>query len=253
MKSVLVALILLVCSSGKGQSKYTVANAHSHNDYEQEFPFWRAYNQGFGSIEVDIYLHNGELIVAHDSAQLMLNRRLDSLYLFPVVYSIEKNGNRIYADSTRRLQLMIDIKSDAIRTLNRLVEKLDSFKTLISNPTVQIVISGNRPDPIKFSEYPTYIFFDGELSRDYPATTLVRVVMMSDNFKRYSSWNGKRTIPAADRAALQAAITKAHSLNKKVRFWNAPDNMRTWILLQKMGVDFINTDKIEALSKFLRR
>ncbi|MEO7488793.1 MAG: alkaline phosphatase, partial [Ferruginibacter sp.] len=46
---------------------YTVANAHSHNDYNQHSPYFQAYTEGFGSIEADIHLRNGALIVGHDS------------------------------------------------------------------------------------------------------------------------------------------------------------------------------------------
>lgn len=43
--------------SGFAQEKeYTVANAHSHNDYEQPNPFFEAYGEQFGSIEAAIFL-----------------------------------------------------------------------------------------------------------------------------------------------------------------------------------------------------
>jgi hypothetical protein len=42
---------------------YTIANTHSHNDYEQRVPFWTAYNAQFGSIEADIFLVDGRLMV----------------------------------------------------------------------------------------------------------------------------------------------------------------------------------------------
>ncbi len=36
-------------------AKYTVANAHAHNDYLHPVPFYTAYNAGFGSIEADVF------------------------------------------------------------------------------------------------------------------------------------------------------------------------------------------------------
>ena len=39
---------------------------HSHNDYAQKRPFWGAYEAGADSIEADIYLADGDLLVAHD-------------------------------------------------------------------------------------------------------------------------------------------------------------------------------------------
>ena len=44
---------------------------------------------------------------------------------------------------------------------------------------------------------------------------------------------------------------KSHALNKKIRFWAAPDNEKAWIILMRLGVDYINTDHIEAISSFL--
>lgn len=38
---------------------------HSHNDYEQEVPFYEAYSQNVNSIEADVFLKNGELLVGH--------------------------------------------------------------------------------------------------------------------------------------------------------------------------------------------
>ncbi len=42
--------------------RYTIANTHSHNDYEQPIPFWTAYNAQFGSIEADVFLVDGRLV-----------------------------------------------------------------------------------------------------------------------------------------------------------------------------------------------
>ncbi len=46
----LLLLFLFLVSETNAQPVYTVANAHSHNDYEQKIPFWIAYNEGLGSI-----------------------------------------------------------------------------------------------------------------------------------------------------------------------------------------------------------
>src|SRR5687767_1571510 len=92
---------------------YTTANAHSHNDYEKPIPFYEAYKHQFGSIEADIFLVEGseELYVAHHKSDLDKKKRtLDSLYLMPLRTCIRKNNGVVYADTTRKLQLLIDIK-----------------------------------------------------------------------------------------------------------------------------------------------
>ncbi len=53
-KMLLFFLFFITTISFAQPPVYTTANLHSHNDYEKPFPFWEAYNQGFGSIEADI-------------------------------------------------------------------------------------------------------------------------------------------------------------------------------------------------------
>ena len=254
MYKFLFIVCLLSSSVISAQTKqYTVANAHSHNDYEKEFPYWNAYSNGFGSIEADIFLLNGELYVAHDTVQLKLRRTLDSLYLEPLEHCVKKNQGFIFKDTKRQLQLLVDIKTDAESTLNSLVNKLKEYPAIINNRSITIVITGNRPAPDKFQLYPSYIFFDGELNKDYPAGALKKIVMMSDNFKRYTFWNGEGILQEQDRTKILNAINKSHKLNKKVRFWSAPDNKNAWDQFVQLGVDFINTDKITALAMFLNK
>lgn len=232
---------------------YSTLNAHSHNDYEKDFPFWMAWEEGFGSIEADIFLEKGELLVAHDTSQLKRHWSFDSLYLQPLAKCIGNNKGNVYADKKRVLQLLIDLKTPADPLLDKLVEKLRSYPSLINNPSLQIVITGSRPAPALFSSYPSWIYFDGDLKTAYTAKELERIVMLSDNFASYSSWNGKGRIPEQEQAAVKNAIDKAHALNKKVRFWNAPDIINSWYGFMALGVDYINTDQIKPLSTFLRQ
>ncbi|HKO80585.1 MAG TPA: alkaline phosphatase, partial [Chitinophagaceae bacterium] len=246
-------LVLAWSTSGAQPSVYSVANAHSHNDYEKEFPFWLAYNRGFGSIEADIFLHHDKLIVAHDSSQLLLNRTLDSLYLQPLQNCITKNNGNVFADRGRQLQLLVDIKSDSITTLNKLIETLGKYPSITKTRSVKIVISGKRPDPSLFSSYPEYIFFDGELNKEYAASALEKIGLLSADFEKYSLWNGKGIVPGKEKEKIEAVIRKAHQQNKKVRFWNSPDDINAWLGMIRLQVDFINTDKIDGLATFLKQ
>lgn len=252
MQRCLLIIFLLIQVHCVAQPKlYTTANAHSHNDYEQPVPFHKAWYQQFGSIEADIYLRHGVLIVAHDSTQIERNWTLDSLYIGPLLLQLEKNDGHVYPDKKRSLQLMIDIKSEAVPTLDRLVQKLRRYPSLINAASLRIVISGSRPAPDQFASYPSWIRFDGELRKDYKRRQLKRIEMLSDNFARYSSWKGAGEISSADKLVLKKWIDKAHKLKKKIRFWNAPDTPESWKLFMELGVDYINTDNIEGLSRHL--
>ena len=121
----------LFASGLSGQTiYYTTQNAHSHNDYEQKIPYWMAYDQGFGSIEADIFLRGSELIVAHDEKELKFNRSFRKLYLENIDSCLKKNAGYPYKDSSRNLQLLIDIKTDSIETLQKLISLLGNFLRL---------------------------------------------------------------------------------------------------------------------------
>jgi alkaline phosphatase len=234
------------------QRIYRVANAHSHNDYEQPLPFNMAYDAGFGSIEADIFLVGDSLFVAHDTTELKRKIDLVSAYLFPLMEALKKHYGYPYADTSKRLQMLIDIKTDSINTLAALINLLQKYPLLLQSNKLNWVITGNRPDPSLFKNYPSYILFDGELYRDYSKEALEKIVLLSDNFARYSLWDGKSGLPAKDEAVLTTAVKKAKLLHKPVRFWNCPDNARAWKQLIKLNVDYINTDHIAALAQFLK-
>ncbi|MGN6294498.1 MAG: phosphatidylinositol-specific phospholipase C/glycerophosphodiester phosphodiesterase family protein [Chitinophagaceae bacterium] len=232
---------------------YSTVNAHSHNDYEKESPFWMAWEEGFGSIEADIFLVKDELLVAHDSLQLKRHWSFDSLYLQPLLKCVNDNKGYVYADNKRVLQLLVDIKSPALPSLDKLVSKLQQYPSLINNPSLRIVVTGSRPSPSLFTSYPSWIYFDGDLRNTYTPDELERIEMLSDNFAKYSSWNGNGKIPENEQTAVKNMVDKAHSLKKKVRFWNAPDIINSWYGFMSLGVDYINTDQIKPLSTFLKQ
>ena len=97
MKKLVVAgLFLTLTYAGWAQSRpaYSPAQAHAHNDYEHTIPFWQAYDQQFGSIEADIYARNGQLYVAHDSADISDSRTLNALYIQPIVGKVRANKGK---------------------------------------------------------------------------------------------------------------------------------------------------------------
>ncbi len=230
---------------------YTAANAHSHNDYRQHNPFFGAYNEQFGSIETDIYLAGGLLLVAHDPVDLTKRRTLEGMYLVPLSKCIERNGGYAYQDSSRKLQLLIDLKTDGVHTLNSLVDLLKKFPSIIHNRSVRIVITGNRPDEKLYGAYPAYIWFDGSAGKEYSNAALARIAMLSDDFGKYSRWQGNGPLPDSARRIITKLVNKAHLLNKPIRFWASPDFTGAWKEFIKLKVDYINTDHIAALSDFL--
>ena len=100
--------MVMVFTVAAQPQKYTAANTHSHNDYEQSVPFWTAYNADFGSIEADIFLENGELFIAHDTTGLKAHRTLEEYYIRPCVSLVEKNQGSVFADAIHHLLFGFD-------------------------------------------------------------------------------------------------------------------------------------------------
>jgi glycerophosphoryl diester phosphodiesterase len=253
MRNLLFFIFFAYTTSFAQPASYTTANAHSHNDYQQTSPFHSAYNLQFGSIEVDVFLDNNELLVAHTAHDLPQHRTLEDLYLKPLQGYIQQNKGYAYADTSRKLQLMIDVKTEAVATLNKIIDVLMKYPELTKCKSLIILISGNKPEPSSYISYPSFIWFDGLLTVHYSKEALKRVAMLSDNFISYSTWKGNGKAPEKDMAALKKAVEKGHALKKTVRFWNVPDYLDTWQQLMEIGVDYINTDSIKALAQFLKQ
>lgn len=253
-KLLLILIFFVVLTAAKAQ--YTTLNAHSHNDYEQKTPFYLAYNAQFGSIEADIWAVSGELFVAHNKTEITDANTLDHLYIEPIVSLFKKHGGKVSGDPSYTFQLLIDLKSDVEPTLTLLTEKLKKYPEVFdpsrNKNAVRIIITGNRPEPSGFKEYPEFIFFDGNINRKYDTEQLKRVGIYSQNLANFTSWKGKDAIPAKEEIRLKQIIDSVHGINKKIRFWNAPDTPEAWRILIKLKVDLINTDHIPELSAFLK-
>lgn len=255
-KQLLVSFLTWLISVSVGQAQtgiaYSRAQAHSHNDYEQTIPFWQAYDQGFGSIEADIYARDGQLYVAHDSADISPARTLEALYVKPIVEKVRANKGKIYADVKYGLQWLIDLKTPASLSLPILVRALSAYPDIFgTGGVVKVVVSGNVPSPDQFATYPTWLQFDGRPAVAYTPDQLTHVGLISQDFKQYTRWNGKGLIIKKERMKILEVVQHVHRQGKKIRFWATPDNVNTWKSLMNLGVDYINTDQIAALGHFL--
>jgi alkaline phosphatase len=115
---------------------------HSHNDYLQNVPFWKALASGASSIEADIFLVGDSLLVAHSFDEIVPLRTFERLYLDPLQGSTE-----LGLVKQPGLQLLIDIKSEAYSTLNAVIKSIEKYPEIRENKALSFVISGNRPDP----------------------------------------------------------------------------------------------------------
>lgn len=245
-KSIPVILFLIVYTSGFSQKK-NKPFIHSHNDYYQAIPFWQAFSCGLNSIEIDVFLKNDTLFVTHSESEIVSDRDIENLYLIPLQNALELGyGNDL------QLQLLIDIKSNAESTLKKLVETLKDYPKIIENSKIDLVISGNRPNPKQYLNYPPFINFDYQsLDPIEDPNIWNKISMISLSFKKISKWNGKGRLIDLDYNKIKSIIDKAHSYDKPFRFWATPDSKTAWNVFTNMGVDFINTDQPCKASNYI--
>jgi len=235
--------VFFQCGKSEGSIKLGI---HSHNDYEQDIPFWTAYKNGLNSIEIDLFLKNDSLYVTHSESEIIADRTIEHLYL----NSLSKVASS-QLGIKKKLQILIDIKSESHTTLNRLIKTLNYYPEIIDKENISIVISGNRPIPKKYVDYPDFIYFDYQSL--YPIENekiWKKIALISLNFKKYSSWNGVEDMSVEDFKKLDSLVKMAHYYKKPLRFWGTPDNKIAWEVFKELGVDYINTDKPIQVSTY---
>ena len=235
--------VFFQCGKSEGSIKLGI---HSHNDYEQDIPFWTAYKNGLNSIEIDLFLKNDSLYVTHSESEIIADRTIEHLYL----NSLSKVASS-QLGIKKKLQILIDIKSESHTTLNRLIKTLNYYPEIIDKENISIVISGNRPIPKKYVDYPDFIYFDYQSLYSLENEKIWnKIALISLNFKKYSSWNGVEDMSVEDFKKLDSLVKLAHYYKKPLRFWGTPDNKIAWEVFKELGVDYINTDKPIQVSTY---
>jgi alkaline phosphatase len=251
LRHLLLALALTCCGAAAAQSPVLI---HSHNDYAQRVPFYQAYAQQVSSIEADVFLHDGQLLVGHDVEDLRADMTFEALYVEPIVTLFARNGGRAFRDSDQMLQLMVELKSETDPTLRAVAALLgrwpEVFDPEVNPAAVRVAVTGRVPAPEAFDRYPRFLGFDGAWDADYTPEQLERIALISTNFRDFSQWNGKGTIIPAEKERLEQVIDRAHEQGKPVRFWNAPEGTTVYYTFYDMGIDYINTDNPEVCAAF---
>ncbi len=78
---------------------------------------------------------------------------------------------------------------------------------------------------------------------------------VSDNWTQHFKWRARPedgAFPELERKKLRDLVAQTHAQGRRLRLRATPDQPAMWRELQSAGVDLINTDKLEELSRFLR-
>ena len=241
-----------------------LAQAHAHNDYEHHRPLLDALSHGFTSVEADVWLVDGRLLVAHDRDQVTSGRTLSRLDLRPVAERVRRSGGSVYPGWGHTFHLLIDVKSDADPTYRAIDAALTRYQHMMTRFTpggvhggaVTATISGNRDLALMSDQRVRYAAYDGRLTDLGSGAPASLIPLVSDNWTKVFTWRGVGPMPADEREKLRSIVSEAHAHGRRVRFWATPDDPgpareNIWRAELDAGVDYFNTDHLADLQQFI--
>ncbi len=223
---------------------------HSHNDYLRPRPLDDAIENGFRSVEADIWLDGGELIVGHDPVAFV--GTLQTLYLDPLQRIVDGRGS-VYGDGLP-IYLWIDIKSReaALRPLLR--EQLSHYPMLRGpSPMVIAILTGDEESKaayMKDRREPFACRDSNEVNRSDPPGD-ASWPWYALRWRDYFDWDGRGEMPRPQRMLLWALVAHIHAGGRMLRFWETPDSEKLWSELLDADVDMLGTDDLPRLRRFL--
>ncbi|KAK2463061.1 hypothetical protein APHAL10511_004716 [Amanita phalloides] len=255
---------------------------HSHNDYWREVPLLTALSYGIGSVEADVWLVDGTLYVGHERQALTKSRTFASLYVQPLLDIIQRQNphtpftanqtsmNGVWdTDSSRPLQLLVDMKTDGPTTLPYVVAALQPLRDhgflttyengVLTEGVVTVVGTGNTPlDGIKNLTHRD-VFYDAPLTdlTTNSGTTWNTSIspLASTDYVSAVGWDGVSPITQQQQSTIRTLVQNANGIGIRARFWDSPgwprearDNI--WKTLLASGQVWLNADDLEGAAQF---
>lgn len=251
----IIIFVFGVTSIGFSQSNFPHTKAHAHNDYEHTQPLWNALEHGFISVEADVHLTDGRLLVSHNRPKPDAIT-LQQLYLAPLDSLLSRHNGSIYPSDEHVFYLMIDSKTEAESTYRAIQKEVAGFESLRCNKSrcpVKIFISGNRAVETVIGEGYQGIGLDGRPGDLGKGISAELMPVVSDHYSNWSAWKGKTQPNKNDLARIRELAQRVHAEGKKLRLWAIPDHEVGWAALLDAGVDLISTDRLEELDVFLSK
>ena len=257
-RALVIVLPLLCGLFAQAAPPVPLIHAHAHNDYLHLRPLLDALDHGFCSVEADVFLVNGELLVAHKRTEVKPGQTLQKLYLEPLRARVEQNGGRVFPGGPE-FTLLIDLKSAWTNTYPALRTVLANYADVLSafrgnakrTNAITVILTGDRAPEMFAGEVIRFAAYDGT-SDDLASTLPANLIpWISGDWKKQFTWNGHGAIPPGEKSRLTQLVATAHEHGRRVRFWGAPDSAACWAALLAAGVDLINTDDLAGLEKHL--
>jgi hypothetical protein len=211
----------------------------------------------FYSIEADIWLKEGEIVVAHDWGDF--KGSLKDLYLDPLQARVDEKGS-VHGDSLE-FYLWIDIKDGKAELLNTLHDLLKQYSMLTmyedddpSYKSVNIILTGNAEQKTNYVNRfnPRYACRDSNSFNKTDPHASTKWPWYALNWNSHFEWSENSPMPEETMKALKIKVDTIHDKGRRVRFYATPDNRHYWKAALETGVDLINTDRLTDLHEFLQ-
>lgn len=254
--------LLFLLSSCSEKKEEMILPFHSHNDYEQLYPFTTAFEARVKSIEADLYRVGDTLYVAHNFDEISKGRTLRDLYLEPIKKAYIENKLKIYANSP--LFILLDIKRESDKVyplLDSILSEYQEFLTVYMNGeikkrVVQIIVSGDKPIKLMQKQSKRFAFIDGTISQiteNYPTDF---IPLYSDDWAMFFHWNGLGNPSEDELKEMEKYASLLSERNAYLRFWNTPKDTEEqrrniYSVLSKYNNVIIGTDNIAEAKEFI--
>lgn len=234
---------------------------HSHNDYWRTRPLLDALGLGFKSVEADVFLTEGALLVGHSRSELQPDNTLERMYLQPLQNLVQQN-KKLY-QQPGSLYLYIDFKTEGKTTYAQLVPMLTKYQSLLVSPlrknpkgVVKVILTGNYPEDLVVADKQRLVFLDGKVEALPQKLNSAVYPVVSGNWAKYFTWKGEGTMPVAEARQLADWASLAKQNGQQIRFWNMPEKSQEqikaiWQELLKYPSALIGTDHLNWLADLL--
>ena len=221
-------------------------HAHSHNDYKQKRPLLDAVEARISSVEADLWLENGKVLVAHDRGKWI--GEFETLYLKPLDQLWKENALPVRAGEP--FLLWLDLKDGSAALRERLHQLLANYDCTRSGDPgrarIEVILTGHKESKEAFMvEYASGIVTrDSNVFMESDPPNSIGWSWYALDWKKIAIWNGAGVMPAEERERIQALVAKIHAKGRKLRLWNHPATLTFWQEASSAGVDRLGTDKL---------
>lgn len=259
MKKALLATICTLFAYYNYAQIRVIYVAHSHNDYTRKRPLYDALENGFASIEIDVFERNGKFLVAHTILGIRKHKTIERMYLEPLKQLVNENNGSVYKNDTTLLEIMIDLKGEWNEEKFKLLQKLLwQYNTVFSfyengnfvTKACKLLVSGGGNMSWFQNDNPRLFSKDaglGDISSNISTQFIAR---NSASYKGCFTWKGRGEMPEFEKQKLIQLCDEAKKYNRKIRFWRCPNNEKVWKELLDAGIGWVNVDKLKKFKEF---